>query len=179
MSGQRLSSASKSLEDTFNDPSLHDSFFQITNKLRSAGILTDITLVANGHNFPVHKIILVASSEYFMTMFSGSMVPSEERVYMHGINEETMETILTYIYTSYVLITEENVEDLLDASSQFLLYSLQNRCAKFLKDRLDDENCLQIFCLANRFTLPSLKEASLKYIAANYLLNEYSTFIYI
>ena len=79
---------------------------------------------------------------------------------------EVTESILTYIYTGSIAINEENIQDVLEASGFLFLPRLRDRCAKFLRDRLDFDNCLQIFHIARRYSLPYLLECSQEFISA-------------
>ncbi|XP_052435689.1 kelch-like protein 10 [Carassius gibelio] len=55
-----------------------------------------------------------------------------------------MSLIIQYAYTASVLITEENVLELLVAADQFLVSGLVDACCQFLESRLRPENCVGI-----------------------------------
>ena len=161
----RLPSASKPAEEYFDDMSKKETFLQVSDHLRKEEVLTDITLIVEGHKFPAHKVVLAATSDYFHTMFTGPLACHGNVLQLYGITASTLHVVLEYIYKGEIVISEDNIFDLLDASCLLLLQNLQNRCAKFLKDRLDFENCLQIFTYAKKFSLYELVEFALDYVA--------------
>ena len=131
-------------------------------------MLTDVSLVVNGQLFHAHKLVLCTSSDYFLTMFNGPLATGHlgPEVHISGISASTMELILNYIYTGAVVITEENIQDILEGACLLLLNNLRDRCGRFLRDRLDATNCLQIFSIAKSCSLTVLTDDALNFISA-------------
>lgn len=89
------------------------------NGLRKRNLLCDVTLCVEGKEFPVHRIILAACSDYFEAMFTGGMSESssdETKIDIQGLNADTMEILLDFIYTETVKVSVENVQALLPAA---------------------------------------------------------------
>jgi len=99
-------------------------------------------------------------------MFSGPLAHSGQTIAISGINAQTMEFILNYIYTGTCSINEENIQDIVEAACLLLLNNLRERCARFLRDRLDGVNCLQLFSISKICSLTLLKESALEFISA-------------
>ena len=86
--------------------------------LRRAGRFCDAVLVAEGRKFPAHRLVLCACSPYFDRMFQPGFVEQENKeIQLQDFDAETLSTLLDYIYTSSITITEENVQDILIGGS--------------------------------------------------------------
>ena len=48
------------------------------DEFRRQGILSDIILVVDNEEFPAHKSVLAASSEYFLSLFTSDMKEKTE-----------------------------------------------------------------------------------------------------
>ena len=82
--------------------------------MRRAGRFCDAVLVAEGRKFPAHRLVLCACSPYFDRMFQPGFVEQENKeIQLQDFDAETLSTLLDYIYTSSITITEENVQDIL------------------------------------------------------------------
>jgi hypothetical protein len=130
----------------------HDNFiFKRLGQMRYHSVLTDIVLNVEDRQFPAHKNVLAASSDYFMAMFSGHMALASNAVTVHEISADAMELLLDYIYTGALVITEENVEDIFCGSCLLLLNSVTQVCCRFIQERLTLANCWGIRSLADKF----------------------------
>lgn len=120
------------------------------NELRKQGSLCDVTLVAEGRQFPVHKIILVSSSPYFRAMFNGTMSESsQDLVNLAGVQATALRQLIEYIYSGEVEVTEENVQSLLPAANLLQLSWVRDSCCRFLQSHLHPSNCLGIRSFGN------------------------------
>ena len=74
---------------------------------------------------PAHKMVLIAASDYFRTMFKTCYKESRcEKLVLPGVQPEDLEPIINYFYTGSITINGDNVGSLLSASSFLLLPSL-------------------------------------------------------
>lgn len=163
------SSSQKPSEEIFYDPSIKERFFDTADRMRKEEILTDVILVTDSGKLPAHKFILAANSDYFLTLFNGPLATTEVNINLHSVSQDVLQDVLSYIYTGLIRITEKNIEDVLYIACMLLLTNLRDRCAKFLKNRLHLENCLQIFSIAKKFSLQTLTEVSLNFIAVTFM----------
>ncbi|KAJ0005603.1 hypothetical protein NQD34_015497 [Periophthalmus magnuspinnatus] len=131
--------------------------------------LTDVILCVQGEDFPCHRAILAAASHYFRAMFcSGLRESHEERVEMKGLDSATMRILLDYTYTGRALLTEFNVQRIVEAASQFEFLRVVEACAAFLSKSLQLDSCVGILNLAESHAIPSLKATAQNFIISNF-----------
>nr|XP_058915347.1 kelch-like protein 12 isoform X5 [Kogia breviceps] len=108
------------------------SILNSMNSLRKSNTLCDVTLRVEQKDFPAHRIVLAACSDYFCAMFT-SEVDSEEPVFEAVINwvkhakkerEESLPDLLQYVRMP--LLTPRYITDVIDAEP-FIRCSLQCR----------------------------------------------------
>ncbi|KAM7407336.1 hypothetical protein PAMA_003182 [Pampus argenteus] len=131
--------------------------------------LTDVILCVQGNDFPCHRAVLAAASQYFRAMFcSGLKESHEDRVEMKGLDSETMHCLLEYTYTSRAVLTYSNVQKILEAASQFQFLRVVDACAGFLSKSLHLESCIGILNLAESHALTTLKTRAQGYIISQF-----------
>ncbi|XP_037266286.1 kelch-like protein 12 isoform X6 [Falco naumanni] len=108
------------------------SILNAMNALRKSNTLCDVTLRVEHKDFPAHRIVLAACSDYFCAMFT-SEVDSEEPVFEAVINwvkhskkerEASLPELLQYVRMP--LLTPRYITDVID-TEPFIRCSLQCR----------------------------------------------------
>lgn len=129
----------------------------------------DVTIIAEKHEFPCHKAVLAAASEYFDTMFSSSMTEAKSDVIsIAEVREDVFNSVLQYIYGNCSVISTENVEYLLQAADRFQISLLKNNCEDFLLERLSVENCIGFWVTGLAYACPKLQATSWNFITENF-----------
>ncbi|CAK8685863.1 unnamed protein product [Clavelina lepadiformis] len=92
--------------------------------------LCDFTIKAGGKQFPVHKCVVGSISEYFKKMFTTKMKESysNERN-VKEVSGPTMASIINFIYTSCIILTHDNVYDVLEAAEYLRITSKYCYCS--------------------------------------------------
>ncbi|KAK3739602.1 hypothetical protein QZH41_011223 [Actinostola sp. cb2023] len=140
------------------------------NTQRQLNILCDVVLVVQREEFPAHKGILAANSNYFMAMFTTNMIEKEQaRVVLKDVVPSAVRAILDYIYTGNLKIHQANVRELLEASNFLLLLSIKEACCQFLESILDVENCLTIISIADEFYCENLHQKATYFLYKEFL----------
>ncbi|KAJ6669142.1 hypothetical protein lerEdw1_007951 [Lerista edwardsae] len=153
----------------FDDTGLSMVLQNGLENLRLENSLTDITLCVGSMRFSCHRVVLAAASNYFRAMFCNDLKEKyEEKIVIKGVDAETMQILLDYTYTSKVLITNENVQKILEAASLFQFLRMVEACSNFLKEGLHPENCVGILRLADAHSLDKLKQQVKTYIIQNF-----------
>uniref|UniRef100_H3CPM2 Kelch-like family member 3 n=1 Tax=Tetraodon nigroviridis TaxID=99883 RepID=H3CPM2_TETNG len=141
---------------TFNHTHMRKAF-QLMNDLRSKQILCDVQLVAGSVEVAAHRVVLASCSPYFCAMFTGNMSESKAgRVEIREVDGQTLRTLVDYIYTAEIEVTEDNVQVLLPAASLLQLADVRQVCCEFLQSQLHPSNCLGIRAFADLHTCPQL-----------------------
>ena len=143
-----------------------EKILQSITEMRNGEILIDVILLVEGRQFPAHKNVLAACSEYFKAMFSFGH--SETTVKVEGVTAKAMDLILDFMYQGQIEITEDNLEDILVASRLLLLESVTQACCKFTQDRINVNNCWGIRNIADKYSLEKLFDKAHTFIEDNF-----------
>ena len=79
-----------------------------------------------------------------------------------------MELLLGFCYTGELIVTENNVEDLLLAADLLRFDNAKEACTSFLNDQLDPGNCVGILQLGEKYTCTTLCSNAKSYINTNF-----------
>ncbi|KAK2170360.1 hypothetical protein LSH36_3g19120 [Paralvinella palmiformis] len=129
-------------------------------QMRCSRELCDVTLHLQGHEFPAHKVVLAATSEYFRMMFTSNMkeknsdhIDLTESVVLENVS--VFDEVLFFLYTGHVQISLCHVEDFIRAADFLLLTKLKDFCQEFYLRylNLNLNNCLRVSAIADRHHL--------------------------
>lgn len=87
-------------------------YFYIISYIFRSNVMCDVTLIASdGVKILAHKVILASSSDFFLSKFnnSGFNEKNKQSVRIKEIDSITLETIINYIYTFKLDITEHTI----------------------------------------------------------------------
>nr|XP_006812423.1 PREDICTED: kelch-like protein 24-like [Saccoglossus kowalevskii] len=153
----------------FTEESHRVSAFRELQQMRERQLFTDVILRVDNVEFYCHRNVLAATSSYFMSMFSSDLKEkTENHITIQDIKSESMNLILGYAYTSKVVITEQNVQSLLEAANLFQIIPVRDACAEFLEKQLDMHNCLGIHHFADRYSCQELCEKAWHFSLENF-----------
>lgn len=86
-----------------------------------------------------HKLILAAASPVFHKMFYGLM--NEGRyVKITDATASGFKTFLQFFYLEKVILTMENMDEILSLANKYDMFDCANTCMKFIKNQLRPEN---------------------------------------
>jgi len=143
--------------------------FNELNLIRKRQELCDVVLNVGNRKIYAHKIILSACSPYFRAMFTGELRERDQtEVTIRDIDETAMEIVIDFIYTSYIVVEESNVQTLLPAACLLQLTEIQDVCCEFLKRQLDPSNCLGIRAFADTHACRDLLRIADKFTQHNF-----------
>ena len=164
------SPSSKKSSTFFVDDQYTQDFMQKLLHLQKQEQYTNMTLKTDDLEIPCHWIILSAASEYFHGMYRSGMKESRTNVVpVTGIDSATLKTIIKYIYTAEIVITQENVQNLIQASDLFQFEGLKSKCESFMQERIDTSNTIGFYHFSQIYHLENLRKD-----AREVMLNKFS-----
>ena len=111
---------------------------QINQLRRSNDFFCDIVLNVGTSRIKAHKIILCASSPYFRAMFTNELAESKQNeITLRDIDENAMEILIDFCYTSKITVDEKTVQTVLPAACllQVKKFSFFKNFLNSLKDK--------------------------------------------
>lgn len=90
-------------------------------KLFDSKLLSDVTFVVRGVEFPAHKSILAVRYKYFETMFKSWKEADDNKIIIDNIAPEVFNIVLEFVYighlSGWVAKLEAHAVDLIKASN--------------------------------------------------------------
>eukprot|EP00964_Phaeocystis_antarctica_P006262 scaffold3411_cov83-Phaeocystis_antarctica.AAC.1 len=125
--------------------------------------LTDFALCAEGVEFKAHRVALASSSKYFLNLFESGMRDATDATHsLEAIRPKALEALLAFIYEGKCEIDEGLLTEVLEASARLVVDTLKEACANAIGARLAPSNALNVWRLADVFTLPALEKAAVE-----------------
>ena len=126
---------------------------KLLHKLYLEDELSDVKIHCDGKVFNCHKIILSGQSEVFKKTLSGNSIEATSgKIEITDASATTMENLLFYIYhedlhvENYAKIIVDF--NLLIAAVKYAISDLVNMCVKILKEKLSEENVVDVMTAA-------------------------------
>lgn len=95
---------------------------------------------------------------FFSAMFVNPVKERDEKtIEMHNLQPDVMKTVIGYMYTGNIQLTNENVQDFLMTATMLELTHLIENCANYMIREVCLENCVEIFIFASHFACMKLK----------------------
>jgi len=136
--------------------------------LLNTGELADVDVVCSGRVFACHKAILGAKSPFFKAAFVHNMKEKATgKINIDGIDSDTVQDMLSYIYGGKIDNIEEKSAKLLAAADQYDLKHLKKKCEELLCKSLNISNCLEYLILADLHSTDILKPLVIKFVVEN------------
>lgn len=130
-------------------------------KILHENFLKDFTIKVNEKEFKVHKFLLAARSSVFNDIIKNE--PDANTIKLVDIPDVTFERILDYLYDDKFTACD-GLLDTYAAAAKLQISELADLAADSLMTLIDDENALNIFCLAHKYNNEKLKVEAFKQI---------------
>ncbi|KAM9850600.1 kelch-like protein 9 [Aulostomus maculatus] len=127
---------------------------------RANDTLCDVVLVPGDseEKFPVHRIIMASSSNYFKAMFTGGMREKDmTEIKLHGVTQSGLKKIIDFIYTSKISLNMGNLPDTLEAANFLQVMPVLSFCNQLLTSEITIENCVDVERIATDLLLEDLE----------------------
>lgn len=135
--------------------SIHDS--SVTAGFRALyeeGLLVDVTLVIEEHQFQAHKALLATQSDYFRIMFTADMRErDQDKIYLKGLTATGFSHVLQFMYYGNIDLSMATVHEILQAAMYVQLTEVVKFCCSFLMAKICLDNCAEIMRLLDDFSV--------------------------
>ena len=117
--------------------------------------LSDVKFVAakseSEQVIPAHKFILAIGSPVFEAMFYGELAETKDTIELPDCDNESLLELFRYMYSDEVNLSGSNVMGVLYLAKKYIVPSLTNKCAEYLKEKLDPSNVFSVLPFAQKY----------------------------
>lgn len=121
---------------------------------------------------PAHRLVLCAATDFFHSLLTTPMLEqNQNEIEILNFSGAILQQVVHCCYSGVIQINDDNIEELLAASSFFLFPFMQERCIEYLSQPgvVNVSNCLGVWVMATRFSYPELKRVATVIILENFL----------
>ncbi|XP_051580040.1 gigaxonin-like [Myxocyprinus asiaticus] len=154
-----------------SDPQHSQKLLRALQSFRQDDCFQDAVLVLEGEEIPVQKNILAAASPYIRTKLNYSPPKEDGSVYkieLQGISVPTMRQILDYIFSGEITLSEDTIQDVVQAADLLLLTDLKSLCCQFLESCITAENCIGIRVFSLHYCLHHVYHVATEYLQTHF-----------
>lgn len=113
--------------------------------------------------------MLSASSGYFRSMFTGSFEESgKSEVTLASVKGDALKQIIDFCYTGEIQPNEENVQAIIEASTEYQFPKIISVCSEYMVSLLCPENCIDFMVFAKSYDLKDLIISSTHMFSINF-----------
>lgn len=128
---------------------------------RTDKVFTDAVLRVEGHRYDVHRLLLKVSSQYFVKLFDSPLTEGND-FELRGVDRETFEVVLDFLYGQEVDLTNDNIDDILLAADMFCVDLLFKKCRDYFESHWRQmASVSKAYQLAEYFKLDKVAEQAL------------------
>ncbi|XP_071403460.1 gigaxonin [Centroberyx affinis] len=154
-----------------SDPQHSQKLLRVLRTFWQEQCFHDALLVVDGEELPVQKNILAAASPYVRTKLNYNP-PKEDgsmyRIELQGVSMPIMKQILDYIFSGEISLSEETIQDMVQASDLLLLTDLKHLCCQFLESCITADNCIGIRLFSLHYCLYHVHHAATDYLQTHF-----------
>ncbi|XP_042335862.1 zinc finger and BTB domain-containing protein 7A [Sceloporus undulatus] len=111
------------------------------NEQRNHGLLCDVVILVDGQEFPTHRSVLAACSEYFKKLFTSGLVVDQQNVYeIDFVTAEALSALLEFAYTATLTVSTSNVSEILNAATLLEIQAVRDVCTDLLERKILAKN---------------------------------------
>ncbi|XP_043841331.1 zinc finger and BTB domain-containing protein 7A isoform X1 [Dromiciops gliroides] len=111
------------------------------NEQRTHGLLCDVVILVEGREFPTHRSVLAACSQYFKKLFTSGAVVDQQNVYeIDFVSAEALTALVDFAYTATLTVSTSNVSDILNAARLLEIPAVSDVCADLLDRQILAKN---------------------------------------
>ncbi|XP_046659815.1 kelch-like protein diablo isoform X1 [Homalodisca vitripennis] len=147
----------------YEDKLLARSILEGATYLYENNILCDVELVIEGKKIEAHKSILASASLYFRGMFCAGLKETGQReITIHDVDYDAMKSVIKFFYTSSIILTEENIFEVVNVVDLLGVASLHSACCVFLQRALTVHNCISVYVVCRLHGYADMAQRAVK-----------------
>ncbi|XP_061815122.1 kelch-like protein 33 [Nerophis lumbriciformis] len=124
-------------------------------------VACDVILEAVGSSFPVNRVILAASSDFFRGMFSSGMREStQSRISLPFLAASDLEVLIGSSYSGTIPLSWSRVFNISSISLQLQYQPALSLSLNFLQQELNPHSCLDVVSFAEAYQVEQLLKVS-------------------
>ncbi len=112
---------------------------------------------------------LISNSVCINQLFSGMSESKGGEINLQEISKSSLSTILKYIYTGNITISNNNAQDLAEAAGFMQFLEIQEACFKFLEVQLNLSNSREVEHVGERLFGRQLSEHARQFTAEKFM----------
>ncbi|XP_061457077.1 zinc finger and BTB domain-containing protein 7A [Rhineura floridana] len=107
------------------------------NEQRNNGLLCDVVILVEGQEFPTHRSVLAACSQYFKKLFTSGLVVDQQNVYeIDFVSADALSSLLEFAYTATLTVSTSNVSEILNAAKLLEIQVVRDVCTDLLDRKI-------------------------------------------
>lgn len=115
------------------------------------GLFADVTVVVDGKEFQLHRLVLSAQSSFFRSMFTSNLRETHDRkIELKDVSSSVFRLLVDYIYHGTIKLQVEDLQETYEMADMYQLTALFEECSRFLSRTVEVKSCLQVMWLADR-----------------------------
>jgi len=131
--------------------------------------LCDISIYYEGEEFHLHRCVLAAMSGYFYESLSKTTNEFTLTLPDSGkIDSSVFSLVLDFLYESDIKLGDQNIYDILYLAIYLKIPLLKDKCVTYLKSKINDETCLNMFFACSNLRYGDLMQACCIYMSENF-----------
>ncbi|XP_067905285.1 gigaxonin isoform X2 [Heterodontus francisci] len=153
------------------DPQHANKLLKSLSSFREELLFCDAVLVVEGQEIPVQKNLLAAASPYVRTKLNYTAPTDDGSVYkitLDGISVAVMRELLDYMFSGQIKLSEDTIQDIVQAADLLLLTDLKALCCEFLESCIAPENCIGIRDFALHYSLQHVYYMATEYLETHF-----------
>ncbi|KAM9377063.1 gigaxonin isoform 2-T2 [Pholidichthys leucotaenia] len=156
---------------TVSDPQHSQKLLQVLRSFWQEQSFHDALLVVGEEELPVQKNILAAASPYIRTKLNYNP-PKEDgsmyRIELQGVSMAIMKQILDYIFSGEITLSEDMIQDMVQASDLLLMTDLKSLCCQFLESCITADNCIGIRLFSLHYCLYHVHHVATEFLQTHF-----------
>ncbi|XP_041128361.1 kelch-like protein 13 [Polyodon spathula] len=141
------------------------------DQFRSDETLCDVVLVSGegSESFPVHRVLMASSSDYFKAIFKGGTKEQElKTIKLQGLSRVGLKNIIDFIYTGKVALNMDNLQDTLEAASFLQIMPVLDFCKELLTSEVTTDNCVEVGRITSDYHLTDVSSFINEFVLRNF-----------